>query len=162
MFPRNVAVYTPTRLCSIETSLSTIRHDYVLSKRRCLPSDTTMFYRNVAVYHPTRLCSFETSLSTSNTTLRVRLRGAGFPYPVFLSVNTNHSQNISDKIARHYYSSIVCCVQFSVQSVKIVAPICLSSVSFLSTKHLKNQIFMEFCIDEFYENLLKQLNNPCF
>ena len=51
-------------ICSFEPSLSTSRHDCVLSKRRCLPFDTTMFFWNIAVYQATRPCSFETSLST--------------------------------------------------------------------------------------------------
>ena len=33
---------------------------------------------------------------------------------------------------------------------------CLSSVSFLNAKHLKNRIFTKFCTDELYQNLLKR------
>ena len=64
---------------------------------------------------------------------------------------------ITPKIIKIKTADIVCCVQYStVQSVKIVALICLSSVNFLSTKHLKNPISTEFCIDDFYKNLLKR------
>jgi hypothetical protein len=142
MFFRNIAVYQPTWPCSFETSLSTSRHDYVLSKLRCLAADTTRFFRNVAVYQ-----SHHAACKT--TWCRFPMSRISF------STHKSFPKILQIQIARHDYNSIGCCVQFSVQSVQIVAPICLSSVNFLITKHPNNQIFKEFYIDKFYKNLLQ-------